>query len=61
MGLRGLSLLLSGVCVLKSGLSTPIRVSLIMAPDRASTFAPRDAIPSVVHIAVRRVHAGVPT
>ena len=28
---------------------------------RANTFAPRDAIPSVVYIAVRRVNAGVTT
>ena len=27
------SVVLSGVCVFKSGLSTPIRVSLIVAPD----------------------------
>jgi len=28
------STVLSGVCVLKSGLSTPIRVSLIVVPDK---------------------------
>ena len=33
MGLRGLSRL-TGVCVLKSGLITPIRMSLIVAPDK---------------------------
>src|SRR6185437_10806745 len=32
---------LSGVCVLKSGLSTPIRMSLIVAPDNARLLRQR--------------------
>ena len=32
------SAVLSGVCVFKSGLSTPIRVSLIVVPDKAIVF-----------------------
>ena len=33
MGLRGLSRLIGSLFFFKSGLSTPIRVSLIVAPD----------------------------
>jgi len=31
------SIVLSGVCVFKGGLSTPIRVSLIVVPDKIRT------------------------